>query len=77
MNLGQTNNERINPTMARRIRLSGGLILFGIAVEGFTLLWRNPTAFLLFLGLGGAAMAAGVLLFLYSLVSVPQESTHE
>jgi hypothetical protein len=76
MSSGQM-NEKIHPTMAGRIRVAGALILLGMAVEAFSLLWSNPTAFLLFLGFGGAAMGAGVLLFLYSLVSVPQETTSE
>jgi hypothetical protein len=69
--------ENIHPVLAKRIRLSGSLIIFGMAVEAFSLLWKNPTAFLIFLGLGGVAMAAGVLVFLYSLVSVPQNPTVE
>ncbi len=53
----------------RRIRLSGILLIAGLLVELATLHWSHPTAFLFFLLLGGTLMAAGILLFLLSLVS--------
>jgi hypothetical protein len=64
------NTPQINPVMAKRIRLSGSLLIFGMAVEAFSFIWKNPTAFLVFIAVGGTAMALGVLTFLYSLVSV-------
>lgn len=53
----------------KRIRLSGILLIVGLLVELATLQWSHPTAFLFFLMLGGTLMAAGILLFLLSLVS--------
>lgn len=53
----------------KRIRLSGILLIVGLLVELATLQWSHPTAFLFFLMLGGTLMAAGILLFLVSLVS--------
>jgi len=44
----------------------------GLVIEAVSLGWRHPTAFLLFVLVGGAAMAAGILLFLYSIVSLPK-----
>ncbi len=52
-----------------RLRIAGGLIIAGLLVELVTLLWSHPTAFLFFLLLGGTLMAAGILFFLYSLIS--------
>ena len=53
----------------KRIRLSGSLLIAGLLVELATLQWSHPTAFLFFLMLGGTLMAAGILLFLLSLVT--------
>ncbi len=53
----------------KRIRLSGILLIAGLLVELATLNWSHPTAFLFFLILGGTLMAAGILLFLLSLVT--------
>lgn len=53
----------------KRIRLSGILLICGLLVELVTLHWSHPTAFLFFLMLGGFLMAAGVVVFLLSLVT--------
>lgn len=55
--------------LLRRLRLAGLLVLLGLAVEAVTLLWSHHLAFVLFLALGGLLIAAGVLLYLWSLVS--------
>jgi hypothetical protein len=39
--------------LMRRLQLSGLLIALGLVVEAVTLFWSHPTAFLVFLGLGG------------------------
>ncbi|MEO5936530.1 MAG: hypothetical protein ABIP81_04890 [Terriglobales bacterium] len=64
-------NIVINPVLAKRIRLSGALLLVALSIEAFSLLWSNPTAFLIFIGVGGLFLAAGVAVFLYSLVTPP------
>ena len=49
-------------------RLAGVLIVVGLMVETVTLFWEHPTSFLLF-ALGGASLvAAGVLMYLWSIV---------
>ncbi len=53
----------------KRIRLSGLLLIAGLLVELVTLNWSHPTAFLFFLLLGGLLMAAGIVTYLFSLVS--------
>jgi len=40
-------------------------------IEGFTLMWNNPIAFLVFLGIGGLLMFIGIVFYLLSLVSPP------
>ncbi len=62
MNLPTTKIEK-------RIRLSGLLLIAGLLVELVTLNWSHPTAFLFFLLLGGLLMAAGIVTYLFSLVS--------
>lgn len=55
--------------IARRLRLAAILIALGLFVELFTLAWNNPIAFLVFLGLGGIFILAGIVIYLLSLVS--------
>lgn len=53
----------------RRIRWSGLLIVIGLVVQMVTLIWIHPLAFMAFLLIGCPLVAAGILLFLYSIVS--------
>ncbi|HTZ75879.1 MAG TPA: hypothetical protein VMB47_18325 [Candidatus Aquilonibacter sp.] len=55
----------------RRIRWSGLLIVIGLVVQMITLIWVHPLAFMAFLLIGCPLVAAGILLFLYSIVSHP------
>jgi hypothetical protein len=60
--------------MAARLRIAGLLIFLGLLIEGLTLSWNSPIAFLVFLGIGGLLIAIGIVFFLLSLVSpsIPQ-----
>jgi hypothetical protein len=53
----------------RSLRVSGILLTLALLVELTSLLWGKPLAFLLFAFIGGALFLAGILLYLYSLVS--------
>jgi hypothetical protein len=53
-----------------RLRVPGILLILGLAIELISLLWNKPLAFILFAFVGGAFLLAGILLYLYSLVSV-------
>ena len=55
--------------MERRIRWSGLLIAVGLLFQMLTLPLTHPLAFVGFIVLGCPLVAAGILLFLYSLVS--------
>jgi hypothetical protein len=46
------------------------LVVLGLVIELVSLLWSHPTAFVLFLVPGALLMALGILLYLFSLVSV-------
>ncbi len=51
------------------LRLAGMLVIFGLLVEAGCLLWARPLAFILLVGVGGLLCAAGIVVYLYSLVS--------
>ncbi len=57
------------PTIYRKLRLSALLIAAGLVVEAITLELAHPLAFMGFLGLAGPLIAAGVVTFLWALVS--------
>jgi hypothetical protein len=54
----------------RRLRISGVLIILGLVVELLSLIRIHPLAFMGFLVIGGGLLLAGVVLYLFSLVSV-------
>jgi hypothetical protein len=58
------------PTLERRLRVSGILIVLGLLVEALSLVRIHPLAFLGFAFIGGGLLVSGVATFLYSLVSV-------
>ncbi len=60
-----------DPRLARRLRLAGLLLGLGLMIEAVTLFWPHPTAFLVFLLLGGVLVAAGVLLYLFTIATYP------
>jgi hypothetical protein len=57
------------PNIERRLRWSGFLISGGLLVQLTTFLWIHPLAFIAFAVISCPLVAAGVLLFLHSLVS--------
>lgn len=67
---------RLSP-IEKRLRLSGVLVLLGLLMDAVTLRWAHPTAFLVFLFVGGLFVLLGVLLYLYSLVTLAAPSGKE
>ncbi len=59
--------ETIN--MDHRLRVAGALVVLGLLIETISLLWSHPLAFIVFVAVGGLLVAAGILVYLYSLVS--------
>ena len=59
-------NEPLN---ARRLRVSGILVILGLLVEAFTLVWNHPLAFSLSLFVGGGFLLSGIIVFLYTFVT--------
>ena len=60
--------------LQRRLQFAGGFLILALLIEAFTVLWTRPVAFVVFVGLGGLLFAAGILLYLYSLVSVKADA---
>ena len=59
--------------LERRIRWSALLIVVGLLLQALTLPLTHPLAFVGFLLLGCPLVAAGMLFFLYSLISNDKE----
>lgn len=60
-----------------RLRLAGGLIALGLLVQALSLLWNHPLSFVAFVSLGGLLVAAGIVLYLFALVSIPSAGTED
>ena len=60
--------------LERKLQLSGIILILGLVVESLCLLGHGPIAFMLFVGLGGVLFAAGILVYLYSLVGANAET---
>jgi hypothetical protein len=59
-----------NP-LEKRLQIAGVFMILGLLVEALCLVWKGPLAFLVFLGMGGILLFAGIVVYLFSLVSVP------
>ena len=59
----------------QRLRLAGILIVLGLVIEAWTLHSNNPIAFVIFLGLGGILLSFGSAVYLWSLLSIPSDTT--
>jgi uncharacterized membrane protein len=55
--------------IGRSLRISGVLLILGLAIELISLFWAKPLSFILFAFVVGALFVAGILLYLYSLVA--------
>jgi hypothetical protein len=51
----------------RGLGRSGALVAVGLAVEAISMYWAHPTSFLLFAFVGGGLVAAGVLVYLWTI----------
>lgn len=56
--------------LERRIRLASILVIAGLLVEATTFFWKSPLSFFLFLFVACGLAAAGIVLFLISLITV-------
>jgi hypothetical protein len=56
--------------LEKRLRLAGVFVLLGLVVEVAALRWVHPAAFLVFAFVGIPLAAFGILIYLYSLLSL-------
>jgi hypothetical protein len=66
-----------NERLERRLRIAGILIILGLLVEALSLVRIHPLAFLSFMFIGGAFLVAGVVVYLYALVSTGATPTED
>jgi len=53
------------------------LLISGLLVEGICLLWVRPLAFIFLVCVGGLLVAAGICVFLFSLVSTGEAAPEQ
>ena len=56
-----------SPPLQRKLKVAAILLIAGLLVEGFSLYWVHPTSFLLFVGLGGTLVIAGIAIYLIAI----------
>lgn len=61
------------PAIERRVRLAGVLVCLGLLIQLLTLIRIHPLAFVAFILIGCPLVAAGLILYLYSIVSHAEE----
>ena len=62
-------NTPATPLVERRLRKAGLLTAVGLVIQLMTFIWIHPLAFIAFAVISCPLVVAGVLLFLYSLIS--------
>jgi hypothetical protein len=60
-----------NP-LAKRLQIAGTFLIIGLVIEALCLLSPRPIAFVIFVAVGGPLLFAGVVVYLFSLVSTPR-----
>jgi hypothetical protein len=63
------NSQAENEIITKRLRVAAMFITAGVLVQGLSLIWNHPLSFLAFLGIGGLAALAGIVVYLFALVS--------
>jgi uncharacterized membrane protein len=66
--------ETQNPRLTKHLRVAGTLIILGLIVQLASLFWNHPLSFLLFVLVGSAILVAGILVYLFAIVSIPEKS---
>lgn len=61
--------DKNTPLVEKRLRWAGLLVALGLVVQLVTFIWIHPLAFIAFAVIGCPLVLAGVLLYLYSIVS--------
>lgn len=61
--------QKLHSVLSKRLKTAGILIILGLIVEGLSLVWLHPLSFVAFIAVGGSLLSAGIVLYLWSLVS--------
>jgi hypothetical protein len=72
--MNQVQSDAAAPNIEKRVRLAALLICVGLLVQLITLVRIHPLAFMAFILIGCPLVLAGLLLYLYSIVSHQPES---
>jgi uncharacterized membrane protein YczE len=58
------------PQLGSRLRVAGILLIIGLIIEIFSFLWDHPLTFMAFLVIGCTFIGLGIVLFLWTLVTL-------
>ena len=61
--------EPLSKFASRKLRFAGAFILAGLIVEGLSLAWNHPLAFVAFIAIGGLLLAIGIVIYLLALLA--------
>ena len=67
------NSTTTGVSLRRKLQFSGGLIIAGLLLEAICVTLKGALPFVAFVTFGGLLLAAGVVLYLWSLASLKAE----
>jgi len=64
-------------SISRELKIAGILLIAGLLITIVSLIWRAPLAFLLFAGVGGLPILAGIVVYLIFIVGAGESPEPE
>lgn len=58
-----------SPRLQRRLKIAAYLLIAGLIVEAVTLYWSSPMSFMFFIGVSGALVGLGIIVYLVAIVA--------
>ena len=55
--------------LQRRLKIAAYLLVAGLVVEAVTLYWSSPMSFMFFIGVSGALVGLGAIVYLVAIVA--------
>ena len=55
--------------LQRRLKIAAYLLIAGLIVEAVTLYWSSPMSFMFFIGVSGALVGLGIIVYLVAIVA--------
>ena len=59
----------IQGRIEKKLRIAGILLTTGLSLQVLTLVWNHPLAFLAFMFIASPLVLAGVIMYLYSIIT--------